>query len=81
MKQDMSRRAFLGLGAVTAAVAGAGLAGCAPTNNADKAAEEGAAAAANNAGGDVMSFQPSFLTAPAVPSEVKEERKTATSWS
>ena len=74
MKQDMSRRAFLGLGAVTAAVAGAGLAGCAPTNNADKAAEEGAAAAANNAGGDVMSFQPSFLTAPAVPSEVKEEK-------
>ena len=71
MKQDMSRRAFLGLGAMTAAVAGAGLAGCAPSNNSEKAAD-GAAEA--SAGGDVMAFEPSFLTAPAVPSEVKEEK-------
>ena len=71
MKQDMSRRAFLGLGAMTAAVAGAGLAGFAPSNNSEKAAD-GAAAA--SAGGDVMAFEPSFLTAPAVPSEVKEEK-------
>lgn len=73
MKQDMSRRAFLGLGAMTAAVAGAGLAGCAPSNNSEKAAD-GAADAAASAGGDVMAFEPSFLTAPAVPSEVKEEK-------
>ncbi|WP_308855615.1 FAD-binding protein [uncultured Slackia sp.] len=71
MKQDMSRRAFLGLDAMTAAVAGAGLAGCAPSSNSEKAAD-GAAAA--SAGGDVMAFEPSFLTAPAVPSEVKEEK-------
>lgn len=73
MKQDLSRRAFLGLGAMTAAVAGAGLAGCAPSNNSEKAAD-GAADAAASAGGDVMAFEPSFLTAPAVPSEVKEEK-------
>ena len=59
MKQDMSRRAFLGLDAMTAAVAGAGLAGCAPSSNSEKAAD-GAAAA--SAGGDVMAFEPSFLT-------------------
>lgn len=73
MKQDLSRRAFLGLGAMTAAVAGAGLAGCAPSGNGEKAADE-AAGAAGNAGGDVMAFEPSFLTAPATPSEIKEEK-------
>lgn len=71
-KTDLSRRSFIGLGAMTAALAGAGLAGCAPASTNEPAATEGANA--SNASGDVMAFEPSFLTAPEVPTDIKEEK-------
>lgn len=63
---NLSRRSFLGLGA--AAVAGAGLAGCAPASSG--MADADAAGAAANAGQDLAStanpteFVPAFLNAP-----------------
>lgn len=73
-KQDLSRRAFLGLGAAAAAVAGAGLAGCAPAGKADSTEGATSGGATTTAGGDPLTFQPSFLTAPEVPAEVAEEK-------
>lgn len=72
-RESMSRRSFLGLGALAAAgVGAAGLAGCAPAASGSSEAAlsetgaEGTAAAANG--------QPAFMTAPAVPTEVADTK-------
>ena len=66
---DMSRRAFLGFGAAAAVTAGAaGLAGCAPAAPAQK----DAATAEPTTAGDGA---PSFLTAPAVPTDVQDTKE------
>ena len=66
---DMSRRAFLGFGAAAAVTAGAaGLAGCAPAAPAQK----DAATAEPTTAGDGT---PSFLTAPAVPTDVQDTKE------
>ena len=66
---DMSRRAFLGFGAAAAVTAGAaGLAGCAPAAPAQK----DAATAEPTTAGDGT---PSFLAAPAVPTDVQDAKE------
>ena len=66
---DMSRRAFLGFGAAAAVTAGAaGLAGCAPAAPAQK----DAATAEPTTAGDGT---PSFLAAPAVPTDVQDTKE------
>lgn len=69
---EMSRRAFLGLGAAAAVTAGAaGLAGCAlaaPKQDAP-AADQGGDAAPSATNG-----QPSFMTPPPAPTDVKETK-------
>lgn len=69
-KSDLSRRAFLGLGATAAVVAGASLAGCA----AAPASEDAAGAGSGVASGNPTEFTPSFMSAPAVPTEVKQTK-------
>ena len=64
MTQEFSRRAFLGLGA--AAVAGAGLAGCAPQSTETK--EEA------SKGTDIYGT-PEFLIKPDVPQDVAETKE------
>lgn len=67
MKESkLSRRAFLGLGATAAVVAGAGIAGCSPAPKAESAPASSAAASNNP-----TEFVPSFLTAPEAIDEAK----------
>lgn len=68
-RAGLSRRAFLGLGAAAAVVAGAGLAGCSPSSSADA---EGASGGSGSAAGG-SSASAAWRTAPAAPSEVAEE--------
>lgn len=78
---DLSRRAFLGLGATAAVVAGAGLAGCAPAGS-DTAASDTPAASGGDAPaatggavtGDPTQYTPSFMTPPPVPTDIKETK-------
>ncbi|MDR0513596.1 MAG: FAD-binding protein [Coriobacteriaceae bacterium] len=83
---DLSRRAFLGLGAAAATaavVAGTGLAGCAQGKTEGNAASGQAngtsttTSAGNNGtpGGAPSAFVPDFMTPPAVPSSVKETKE------
>ncbi|MEG0477481.1 MAG: FAD-binding protein [Raoultibacter sp.] len=73
MKESrLSRRAFLGLGATAAVVAGAGLAGCAPQSKTDAKGDAGKNAAA---GTPPAEYTPNFMTAPAVPANVKETKE------
>lgn len=67
MGNQMSRRAFLGLGATAAAVAGATVAGCAPAKQ--ETASSAEAAQTTKADGT-----PAFLVQPEVPSAVAEEK-------
>lgn len=74
MKKNLSRRAFLGLGASAAVAAGAaGLAGCSQPQGATPTAATGdtAAPTASTAPGE---FVPNFMTAPAVPETVAETK-------
>ena len=75
----LSRRAFIGLGATAAVAAGAaGLVGCAPASDAadsGKADAAGdAAAQGGSASGKPADFTPNFMTAPAVPTDIKETK-------
>lgn len=76
----LSRRAFLGLGATAAVAAGAaGLVGCAPASNADSGktdapAGDTAAPQGGAASGKPADFTPSFMTAPSVPTDIKETK-------
>lgn len=79
-KTDLSRRAFLGLGATAAVVAGASLSACAPSSGADSNSStgaEGATEAANTGGavtGDPTKYTPSFMNPPAIPTDIKETK-------
>ena len=76
----LSRRAFLGLGATAAVAAGAGLAGCAPSGAKDASgdsskASESAPTNTNGAvSGDPTQYTPSFMTAPPLPTDIKENK-------
>lgn len=65
--KKLTRRSFLGLGAAAAAVAGAGLAGCAPTTKGEAASGAKEATSSNLP----TEFKPSFLNAPAAVDESK----------
>ena len=54
MKNGLSRRAFLGLGATAAVAAGAGLAGCSPAASAGDVKAGGDAAGSAAAGGETQ---------------------------
>ncbi len=70
-RESMSRRSFLGLGALAAAgVGAAGLAGCAPAASSSSEA----ALSETGAEGAAASGQPAFMTAPAVPTEVADTK-------
>lgn len=71
MGSQMSRRAFLGLGATAAAVAGATMAGCSPAKQQAEPATANADTATQSAGADGV---PSFLVQPGVPQDVAEEK-------
>ncbi|WP_304853035.1 FAD-dependent oxidoreductase [Adlercreutzia caecimuris] len=74
MEQNLSRRAFLGLGASAAVAAGAmGLAGCSQPQSATPAPQTGTDATPA-AGGAPADFVPNFMTAPAVPESVAETK-------
>lgn len=76
-KQDLSRRAFIGLGASAAVVAGAGLAACAADGSVQAASTPdaaGAAGAITEAGGKPGDFVPNFLTPPQVPTDIAETK-------
>lgn len=73
-KTDLSRRAFLGLGATAAVVAGAGITGCsssasAPKEETGNAAPEAVAPDSVNTAGS-----PDFFTPPPVPSDIQETK-------
>ena len=69
MEKDLSRRAFLGLGATAAVAAGAGLAGCAPQST---PASGGSDAGAGAQGVPPTEYKPDFLTPPPVPTDIAE---------
>ena len=71
MEKDLSRRAFLGLGATAAVAAGAGLAGCAPQST---PASGGSDAGAGAQGVPPTEYKPDFLTPPPVPTDIAEEK-------
>lgn len=82
---DLSRRAFLGLGATAAVAAGVGLAGCAQESgggsdtdsSADGAAPEKTAGTDTSSGGftgDPTQYTPSFMNPPEVPANVQETK-------
>ena len=74
MEQNLSRRAFLGLGASAAVAASAmGLAGCSQPQSATPAPQTGTDAAPA-AGGAPADFVPNFMTAPAEPESVAETK-------
>ncbi|MEG1831665.1 MAG: FAD-binding protein, partial [Raoultibacter sp.] len=74
MKESrLSRRAFLGLGATAAVAAGAGLAGCAPQSKTDAKGDSASKDAA--AGTPPAEYTPNFMTAPAVPTNIKETKE------
>lgn len=74
----LSRRAFLGLGATAAVAAGAaGLVGCAPASNAESGKTDAAAdgtAQGGAASGKPADFTPNFMSAPSVPTDIKETK-------
>lgn len=65
----LTRRSFLGLGALTAVAAGAGLAGCSPQASTSASADDAGAAGVSAAGGSVAAWR----TAPEAPAEVARE--------
>ncbi len=65
----LTRRSFLGLGALTAVAAGAGLAGCSPQSSTSASADGGVAGASAVAG----SAGAAWRTAPETPAEVTRE--------
>ncbi|MCL2826301.1 MAG: FAD-binding protein [Eggerthellaceae bacterium] len=74
-KTELSRRAFLGLGATAALVTGAGLVGCAPQEKSSAGATDAGAGAGAQGGpltGAPADFTPNFLVAPPVPTDIKE---------
>ncbi|MCI9261604.1 FAD-binding protein [uncultured Adlercreutzia sp.] len=71
-RESMSRRSFLGLGALAAAgVGAAGLAGCAPAASGNS---EAALSETGTEGTAAASGQPAFMTAPAVPTDVADTK-------
>ena len=77
MEKQLSRRAFLGLGATAALAAGAaGLAGCSPEAGSGANAGDVEAGAADSSGltGAPSQFTPGFMVPPEVPAEVKEDK-------
>lgn len=79
-EKDLSRRAFLGLGATAAVAAGVGLAGCAGNDTGDSkapaadSAASGEAPAAGAVTGNPSEFTPSFMTPPPVPTDIAETK-------
>ena len=71
MEKDLSRRAFLGLGATAAVAAGAGLAGWVPQST---PASGGSDAGAGAQGVPHTEYKPDFLTPPPVPTDIAEEK-------
>lgn len=72
MEKRLSRRAFLGLGATAAVVAGAGIAGCSPATKADSgSASEAGGTPAARADGNPTEFVPSFMNEPEPIDEAK----------
>ncbi len=77
MEKQLSRRAFLGLGATAALAAGAaGLAGCSPEAGSGANAGDAEAGAVDSSGltGAPSQFTPGFMVPPEVPAEAKEDK-------
>ena len=76
---DLSRRAFLGLGATAAVAAGVGMAACTPTtgekSGTTDVTSQGSISqngSATGAAGSPSDFTPNFMTPPPVPADVRE---------
>ena len=71
----LSRRAFLGLGASAAVVAGASIAGCSTPGGSSSASNNGAGKGGSQGGSltdNPSEFVPDFMTPPAVPTDINE---------